>query len=1002
MRYFKNKWERLGALKQESHRRAGILSCSIACLLLCSTLAFGQQDLRNIPTPDPQAELAAFKLPDGYEINLWAADPLLAKPTQISFDRQGRLWASTSETYPQLNVNQEPSDRIVILEDTNQDGVADKSSVFYDELIIPGGVLPDGEGGAYVAHAEQLIHLQDTDDDGKADKKTVLLTGFGTEDTHHTLHRLRWGPGGLMYMLQGYYIGSHVETLYGPRRLNGGGLWSYDTRTRRLEIYSRGLTNPWGARFDRWGQSFQTDGAGGEGINYSFPDAVFRSSPHENRILHGLNPNRPKSCGLAVISGNHFPESMRHSLLTADFRANNIDRYVIDEQDSGYSSELQEDMLASTHVSFRPIDIVMGPDGAIYIADWYSPIIQHGEVDFRDERRDRIHGRIWRITAKGRDLEKSVDYKTRSIEELLDLLKQDADWVRLNAKQELKIRDEEQVESALSSWLAALDQEDPDYEHHRLEALWTYQTISTKRSLDPARELLKSPDHRVRAAATRLFYHWHEAATPKDLAEAADDPHPRVRREAVSALGQMDSPNAISTALLVLDHPMDRFLDFALWRTCRQLESQWLPDFQQGKLKLGNNADRLVFALKAIEKPDTLGPLLETLRSPPYDPAIARLAGKLGSAEQLSYLLEIVNQKNHPLIKSAALGLVEAASVRQLRPNGESQQLSACTSLVESNDPELMAAGCRLIGFWQHERLDTHAIQFMQSDNVPPSVHQAAAFALSELQHPFLTEPNRAPERFSDSARIAAACALVRTTPTAGVQSAVDLLREERSELEIEELLNAVLTKQDALAPFTKALESTSIPVENATQVRRLVETSSIQHAELLSALEKLASPSKPRTMEQLASLVASSAQGDAAKGHAIFQRKELTCVKCHAVNGEGSNIGPDLSSIGAAAPIDYLIESLLAPSEKIKEGYRMSVIITEDGDVYSGTVVREDEQVVLIRNAVGQENRVLKSSIDSRDTSGISMMPSGLTANLSDIEFRDLVAYLASLGKQQ
>ena len=293
-------------------------------------------------------------------------------------------------------------------------------------------------------------------------------------------------------------------------------------------------------------------------------------------------------------------------------------------------------------------------------------------------------------------------------------------------------------------------------------------------------------------------------------------------------------------------------------------------------------------------------------------------------------------------------------------------------------------------------------MQFMQRDNVPPLVHQAAAFALSELQHPFLTEPNRTPEKFSDSARIAAACALVRTTPTAGVQSAVDLLREERSELEIEELLNTVLTKQDALAPFTKSLESTSIPVENATQVRRLVETSSIQHAELLSALEKLASQSKPRTMEQLASLVASSAQGDAAKGHAIFQRKELTCVKCHAVNGEGSNIGPDLSSIGAAAPVDYLIESLLAPSEKIKEGYRMSVIITEDGDVYSGTVVLEDERVVLIRNAVGQENRVLKSSIDSRDTSGISMMPSGLTANLSDTEFRDLVAYLASLGKQQ
>ena len=348
---------------------------ALAIILLSSSLAVGQRDLRNIPTADPNSELAAFKVADGFEVNLWAADPLLAKPTQITFDRKGRLWASSSETYPQLNVNQEATDRIVILEDTDRDGVADKSSVFYDELLIPGGVLPDGEGGAYVAHAEQLIYLKDTDGDGKADDRQVVLSGFSTEDTHHTLHRLSWGPDGLLYMLQGYYIGTHVETMYGPRRLNGGGLWSYDTKTRRLEIYSRGLTNPWGMRFDRWGQTFQTDGAGGEGINYSFPDSVFRSSPHENRYLRGLNPKRPKLCGIEIVSGNHFPESWRGAVIAADFRANNIDRYDIEEKESGFVSSLGSDIIQSKHVSFRPIDMTMGPDGALYIADWYLSLI---------------------------------------------------------------------------------------------------------------------------------------------------------------------------------------------------------------------------------------------------------------------------------------------------------------------------------------------------------------------------------------------------------------------------------------------------------------------------------------------------------------------------------------------------------------------------------------------------------------------------------------------------
>ena len=262
---------------------------SLGLLLAAVPAALAQRNAPNNVDPDPELERKSFQVADGFEVNLFAADPLLAKPIAMNFDPAGRLWVACSEAYPQIKPGEKQNDKIIVLEDTKGVGVADKTTVFADGLLIPTGVMP-GDGGAYVVDSTDLLHLSDTNGDGKADKREVVLSGFGTEDTHHMVHALRWGPDGLLYFNQSVYIHSHIETPHGVRNLNGSGTWQFRPASRDLNVFCRGLWNPWGIAWDRFGATFETDGAGGEGINYTFPGAAFATAVGVPRILPGTQP----------------------------------------------------------------------------------------------------------------------------------------------------------------------------------------------------------------------------------------------------------------------------------------------------------------------------------------------------------------------------------------------------------------------------------------------------------------------------------------------------------------------------------------------------------------------------------------------------------------------------------------------------------------------------------------------------------------------------------------
>ncbi|MBX3412881.1 MAG: HEAT repeat domain-containing protein [Pirellulales bacterium] len=978
------------------------------CLGLTSP-ALAQRELKDIPDPDPRIELESFQVAEGFEVNLFAADPAIAKPIQMNFDSQGRLWIASSEVYPQIAPGQEPVDRILVVEDIDGDGRADKTDVFTDGLLIPTGVEP-GDGGVYVANSTELLHFRDTDGDGRADQRRVMLSGFGTEDTHHILHTLRWGYDGLLYFNQSIYIHSHIETPWGVRRLNGGGIWQYQPESGKLEVLMKGLCNPWGHHFDRFGQSFATDGAGGEGVNYVMPGAVYFTSPGAVRTLHGLNPGSPKHCGIELVDGRHLPDDWQGNVITNDFRAHRVCRFVLGEEGAGYSSTQQTELIKTENVAFRPIDVKLGPDGAIYIADWYNPIIQHGEVDFRDPRRDHTHGRIWRVTAKGRPTVERPKLVGATIPELLDHLKSPESWTRHHAKRVLRERGRE-VLPYLAYWVDGLDKADAQYDNQRLEALWVYQAFDTVQP-ELLAALLESSQPQIRAAATRVVAHWGTRLpnTPDLLAARAADEHPRVRLETLRCLGQIPTSRSVELAASILSRPMDRFLDYGLWLTARELEPVWLSEVLAGRRPIAD-ANPLAFFLLASDDRRVVEPLVAMIRAGEVpqsreEEVLKRVAAH-GDAAALGVVLDRVLPVDLPLGDARQRVLddvVKATPQRGVRPGGD---LNRVGELLQSNSESLASAAARAIGTWQLKELAPKLGEIVRAKETGLTLRRAAIDGLLPLGDPGTVELLKGLTSNDYKARVRgmAIVGLAAVDLPAAVEAAVALLvadAEDSERFDVEGLFNAMLERQEGPALLAAALSGKSIKADRAQTGLRLARTRKADPA-LIAALESAGGvTAEPRTLteRELNELVSDAVQrGDAARGESIYRRAQLNCIKCHAIGGAGGVVGPDLVSIGASAPVDYLVESLILPGKAVKENYHSVVVSTSDGRLLTGIKVRETADELVLRTADDEIITLATADVDEQAPGG-SLMPVGLVDPLSRDELVDLVRFLSELGK--
>lgn len=515
--------------------------------------------------------LNTIKVAKGYRIELFASEkefPDLANPVQMSFDNKGRLWVGVMPSYPHYKPgDSKPHDKLIILEDTDKDGKADKQTTFVDDLNLTIGFEFAPEG-VYVSQGTNLVLLKDTDGDDKADEKEIILSGFDDHDTHHTAGAFAADPSGAIYMGEGVFLHTNVETAYGPVRATNGGFYRYSPQRHYLERTAQlPIPNPWGIAFDDWGQPFFAHTSGPD-MTWMTPGTVLprygQASPLPKNLIQDEHRVRPTS-GLEFISSRHFPDEVQGDLIinnTIGFLGTKQHSMIDDPESAGYNSRYRTDLITSTDTNFRPVDMEFAPDGSLYVVDWHNVLVGHMQHNARDPLRDHVHGRIYRITYPSRPLVTPAKVAGASIDELLENLKLPEFRARYRTKRELRSRDAEEVLEKIKPWVANLDKNNPQYEHYVLEGLWVTWGLN-KLDADLLNQVLNAKDFRARAAAVKVLrYSGHQISGQADLLMVAvKDENPRVRLEAFVAASWL----AKETGLPILEQagkmPLDKWME---------------------------------------------------------------------------------------------------------------------------------------------------------------------------------------------------------------------------------------------------------------------------------------------------------------------------------------------------------------------------------------------------------------------------------------------------------